>query len=63
MSDPTQHAILSARIAAALADLDRVLPNRLLAQPPHHGECWRWHLDCLAARIRRTLTEGDNDHG
>jgi hypothetical protein len=60
VSDPTQHAILSARIAAALADVDDVNPNDTTTRV-HGDRCWRNrdHGDCLAARIRRTLTEGD----
>jgi hypothetical protein len=59
VSDPTQHAVLSARIAAALADLDRVV-DRGESRTRHTDTCWRWHIECLADRTRRTLTEGED---
>lgn len=48
------------RIAVVLAELDGVMPG-FLAPETHAGECWRIHVGCLAARIRRTLT-GEDHH-
>lgn len=50
---------LRQRHRAVLVDLDQV--------PAEGGygcndTCWREHPDCLAARIRRTLTGQETDH-
>ena len=47
---------MQGRITAALADLDQVVRP---ADRTHSGDCWHWHADCLAARLRATLTGED----
>jgi hypothetical protein len=46
--------VASQRIAAVLADLEHVPPYY---EELHDHLCWQLHVECLAARIRRTLTE------
>lgn len=53
------------RIAAVLADLDHAHPpNQVVMDNRTHDQgCWmlRDHGDCLAAHVRRTLTEEATD--
>lgn len=58
-TDPLVRAMVR-RVDRALADLDHVRANRATT---HHDACWDEHIGCLAARIRRTLTGEDADHG
>lgn len=46
------------RIAAALAELDQV--PQVYGRRAHDADCWLIHAECLAARIRRTLTESED---
>lgn len=47
------------RIAAVLADLDDVIEAR--KPDTHYTDCHLDHAECLAARIRATLTGEDPD--
>lgn len=57
--------LLDPRVRSVLADLEQVPSKRHCrcgtqagAGLTHHGDCWQHHTGCLAARIRRALTEG-----
>lgn len=60
-STGVQLACRGDRITAALADLDQV--GRHAVPQTHWVGCWStpWHGECLAARIRATLTGEDHD--
>lgn len=62
LEDPTPE---QERIAAVLADLEQVAHRPDVPQlRTHFPGCWtdRRHGDCLAARIRATLTGEDHPH-
>lgn len=48
------------RIAAVLADLDRVPAIFAPRAQNHDDDCWQIHTQCLANRIRRTLEGTDH---